>query len=249
MKGRSGQPRRRVSRKSRNKPRIGNSGITTASYSTALLLNFGSGTGFVSFGFYPHALNFCTRFDTEAYNYRYYRIVALSYTFHPTTTRVSDEYFAHAVLPQDDGGLQLSSFSDLVQMPGVKIYDARMISTQRNRISRKSLLDQPTRWYSTTNSGNTLSDWLQCKLVAASSIGVVSNQLMTVIKFVVEYRGAASEGTASPLVVKSGIYPHAVESKKTFPVEEEDSKHKKLHDILQLVNEPCPVCARKSVSQ
>jgi len=252
MKRRSQNRKSFRSRKSREKPQVGREGITTASYSTAILLNFGTGSGLISFGLYPHQVNFCVRFDAEAYNYRYYRIVGLSYSFHPTTTRVSDEYFAHAVLPQDDGGLQIGSFAELVQMPRVKMFDARMVTGQRNRISRRLLLDQPTRWWSTTNTSNTLSDWLQCKLVAASSIGVVSNEIMCVIKFVVEYRGAAAEGTSSPLVVRSEPFPAREKDKresKNSSEKEEDAKHKLIHDMLVQAGEPCPICARRLISQ
>lgn len=190
--------RRRGTRRGRGKraPKFSDSGITKASFSSQMELNFDNGTGKVEVDLFPHAVGFCARFSDMSYLFTYYRIVSLEYMFVPTTTRVSNEVFAHAVLPTDDGALVLGSFGQLAQMPQCKMYDARMITLQRNVISRGALMRQPTKWWSTTDSGNTKSDFVQASLVAISSQGAVSNTLQVLFKFVVEFTGAAIDGAS-----------------------------------------------------
>lgn len=169
-------------------------GTTSIDFSTQVELNFNVTGGKVELDLFPHAVGFCDRFSDVAYNFAYYRITSLEYFFVPSTTRVSNECFAHAVLPTDDGALVLASFGELCQMPQTKIYDAREVTLRKNRISRKALMAQPVKWWSTTDSGNTKSDFVQCSLIAVSSQGQVSNSIMTLFKFRVQFTAAAVDG-------------------------------------------------------
>lgn len=174
-----------------NKPRFTDSGITTVSFSGQLLFSFNSGSGINVYGLYPTATGFCRRFELVGATFEYYRIVALEYFLVPTTTRVSNEMFGHAVLPSDDNTLLIGTFGDLLQQPAAKIYDARMIMLQKNRIPRRALLSQPTKWWPTRYQTGTPDDSIQCKFVIASSNGMVDNSIMWYYKFVVEFRSVA----------------------------------------------------------
>lgn len=170
------------------------SGTTSVDFSSQVELNFNVTGGKVELDLFPHAVGFCDRFSDVAYNFAYYRITSLEYFFVPSTTRVSNECFAHAVLPTDDGALVLASFGELCQIPQAKIYDAREVTLRKNRISRRALMAQPVKWWSTTDSGNTKSDFVQCSLMAVSSQGQVSNSIMVLFKFRVQFTAAANDG-------------------------------------------------------
>ncbi len=170
------------------------SGITTVDFSTQINLDFSITSGLTGIALFPHAVNFCQRFSDIAYSFEYYRITSLKYCFLPTTTRVSNEMFAHAVLPSDEGGLPIGSFAQLCQLNQTKIYDSRQVNIQWNHLGARALSSQPVKWYSTTDQGNTATDYIQCNLIAASSVGAVNNSLMVLFKFSVQFTSAAAGG-------------------------------------------------------
>lgn len=185
--------RRRGNNKGRkaNKPRFTDSGITTVAFSGQLEFNFSTGSGSNVYGIYPTAPGFCRRFELVGATFEYYRIVAFEYFLVPSTTRVSNEMFAHALLPQDSNTLTVANFGDLLQQPSAKIYDSRQVNIQKNRISRKALLQQPTKWWTTRVQTGTPDDFMQLKFAIISSAGAVSNDVMWYYKFIVQFRSVA----------------------------------------------------------
>lgn len=190
--------RRTRTKKSGNQPTFTDTGITKVSFSGQVLCNMNLNSGVASLGFFPTAINLCHRWTNVAANFEYYRIVSLEYFLVPSTTRVSNEMFGHAFLPQDSNSLGVTQFGDLLQQPAAKIFDTRMVNIQRNRITRKALLQQPTKWWSVMDTSGTPDDYVQGKLVIISSQGAVNNEVMVYFKFVCEFRSAAVGFITSP---------------------------------------------------
>ncbi len=173
-----------------NKPRFTDSGVTTVSFSGQLSFNFNTNSGIGFQEIYPTS-TFCPRFYNVSTNFEYYRIIAFEYFLVPSTTHVSNEMFGHALLPSDANTLLPSTFGDLLQQPAAKIYDARMVTLQKNKLTRKALLQQPTKWWTCREQAGTEDDYVQAKFTIISSNGLVDNTIMWYFKFVVEFRSAA----------------------------------------------------------
>lgn len=186
----NGRRRNRTRKGNKNRPRFTDSGITTVSFSGQLALNFGTGSGVQVVDIHPTS-GFCDRFESLAASFEFYRIVAFEYFLVPTETRVSNEMFGHALLPYDDNTLLIGTFGDLLQQPSAKIFDARMVTLQKNRLARKALLAQPTKWWPTLWRTGTPDDSIQAKFIMISSAGAVSNTIMWYTKFIVEFRSVA----------------------------------------------------------
>lgn len=168
--------------------------IVTEKCAGVLNMNFNVSAGVVVMDIFPHAVGFCKRFSDMAYLFQLYRIVKFKYWILPTETRVSDEEFAHAVLPCDDGAPSLGSFGELVEIPGCKIFDARMVTSQENGVGFRKLVNQQSFWWSTTDSGNTKSDFVQAAFYCMSSKGAIANTAIWKYEFVVEFKQAAYDG-------------------------------------------------------
>lgn len=204
MKRRHSNKRR--TRKGRsNKPRFTDSGITTASFSGSVVCNLDNGSGVINFGIYPTAVGLCQRWEDLSANFQYYRIVKFEYFLIPATTRVSNEMFAHAVLPSDPNSLPMGNFGQLCMLPATKIYDARQVTLQRNSLGRKALLQQPSKWWTCKDLNDTEDDYVQAKFYLISSVGAVSNTVTWFFKFVCEYRSAAFENIAIPKQLEDKI--------------------------------------------
>lgn len=193
-KTRIGKRRRRHGRK--NAPTFTDSGITTVSFSGSVVCNLDNGSGVIDIGMFPKAVGFCQRWEDVAYNFQYYRIVRLEYFLVPSSTRVSNEMFAHAVVPHDRNSLPPGNFGQLCMIPSTKIYDSRQVTLQRNKISRKALLQQPTKWWTCNDQNDTEDDFIQTHFVLISNVGAVSNTVTWFFKFVCEFRTAAFENIA-----------------------------------------------------
>jgi hypothetical protein len=204
-------------RKRSRGPTYMNAGVTTMTFSTQVNIDFSIGVGVEQVDIFPHAVAFSSRFSAAGYLFENYRIRGLEYCIIPTRLRSEDQNFAHAVLPTDDGALTIGTFAQLCQMPQAKIYDARMITLQWNKIQHNVLMRQPTKWWSTTDSGNTKSDFVQCSFVAASASGRVDNSFQVLFKLVVDFTGAADNGASlQPNVCVHEPIPRVTLSKEEY---------------------------------
>lgn len=199
MNRKNRRPRKNNRKRNGNKPRFTDTGITTVSFSGQLELSFNNGSGVVAVDIFPRAVSFCQRFTDVSSSFKYYRIVAFEYFFIPSTKRVEGQIFAHALLPQDSNALPVGNFAQLCQLPATKLYDSRMITLQRNKLGRRALLQQPTKWWTCNDLQDTEDDYIQCRMNAICQLGPVDNTIMWFFKFVVEYRSAAIEYVDSPV--------------------------------------------------
>lgn len=186
---RTRKPNRRSRKGPRgSRPKMTDPGTTVVSISDSYVANFTvtPAVTVVDIDFYPTPV-ISTRWTSVASNFIYYRIVAFEYWLVPSTTRVSNEMFAHMVMPLEDNASPPGTFGDLMIQPGAKVFDARSVTNQKNKISRKNLLGQAEKWWACKSGSR---DYMQIHLMLISN-SAIDNSVTIYWKAVVEFKGAA----------------------------------------------------------